>query len=209
MSDVSCATIRICEAVGLTPSGAALVVRTVDDGTRWERQRPPRGVGSLSGVACPTVRKCVAIGAGPGRDRDHKRGEDVDSAAPARSHRFAFQGGLPDEDQVRSRGIDSDRNHRRGREVAPASAAPRRHYCRYFLSVRDDVCGGGQGRHGRHDGRWRPLDLPESAGRVRRRRGLRRHRLRVGDELRGRKRRRRTRRGHRDDRRRRPLVRPE
>ena len=63
---VSCATSKMCVAVGALPTGSStsgLVLRW--NGTVWSRVTTPDPVGTrgtLSGVACPSTTRCVAVG---------------------------------------------------------------------------------------------------------------------------------------------------
>jgi photosystem II stability/assembly factor-like uncharacterized protein len=61
LAGVSCASAKVCEAVGYTGIAGA-ILRTTNGGRTWAPQPLPPRVGALSGVACPSVNVCEAVG---------------------------------------------------------------------------------------------------------------------------------------------------
>ena len=72
LSGVSCASRRVCVAVGSYTDGTGRRVTLAErwNGSRWSLQRTPNRAGSagsgLSGVSCPSPSVCAAVGSGPG-----------------------------------------------------------------------------------------------------------------------------------------------
>ncbi len=64
-SDVSCATLRVCTAVGGGATERASIFRTTDGGRAWARQLAPASTTSLDAVSCPSTTFCLAYGNGP------------------------------------------------------------------------------------------------------------------------------------------------
>jgi hypothetical protein len=59
--DVSCGSVKVCEAGGQNLSGASgVTLGTSNSGTSWKLQPLPAGVGPLSGLSCPSTTVCYA-----------------------------------------------------------------------------------------------------------------------------------------------------
>jgi photosystem II stability/assembly factor-like uncharacterized protein len=66
LTDLSCASVSVCEAVGEadSTSGGAVAIRTTDGGLKWVGgAKFPSNIAVADAVSCPTTLTCEAVGA--------------------------------------------------------------------------------------------------------------------------------------------------
>jgi hypothetical protein len=62
ISDISCPTVNVCEAVGVARNGTPVAVRSADGGQKWHRQALPPTIASVKSVECPSGSRCILTG---------------------------------------------------------------------------------------------------------------------------------------------------